>query len=50
MTDPNIPLEHHVASGSNPETPTCERTLPAGPESSVHSLVLLRRDTNGVGH
>jgi hypothetical protein len=51
MIDPNIPLdEHRVASGSNPDTPTRTSTQPARTASSVQSLVLLRRDTNGAGH
>jgi hypothetical protein len=51
MTVPHIPLdEHRVASETNPDTATRTSRRPAGSASSVQSLVLLRRDTNGAGH
>jgi len=49
MIVPHIPLEHQVASGSNPD-PTLKGALPASPASFVQSLLLVRRDTNGAGH
>ena len=54
MTIPRVQLNHRVASGINPDTPTplwdAVKQLAGGTEFLLKALVLLRCDTNGTRH
>ena len=51
---PHVQLDHRVAAGSNPDTPTplwdAVKQLAGGTECLLKALVLLRCDTNGTRH
>jgi hypothetical protein len=54
MTIPRVQLNHRVASGSNPDTPTliwdAVKQLAGGTELLPKALVLLHCHTNGRRH